>query len=160
LKRPASSEPIATRKGRFHVQRRLLGVWDVRKINIALDCSSVPLEHRVDSLRELGQIITPDAASINPEITQAILLRPLCAKSDFIVPNLALSSAVHKILERDLFVVCTPRMGKYTICGEVIVVAYGQARFSTIIKFQKTHLLFCSSVGRSETSTVRSIVGK
>src|SRR5271170_2341185 len=92
-----------------HVLRHPIGRRNTRSL-------LVPTEHGIDGLGKLRVILLVNAASIYPEVSQAISCRLFRAKPYLVITSLALPGAGFYVLKADLLaVVCGPSMREYCI---------------------------------------------
>jgi hypothetical protein len=68
----------------------------------------IPAKHRLDSERELSLVRLVDAACVDPEVLQSILLRLLSTKANLRVARLVLAFASCKVRVSQPLCICTP----------------------------------------------------
>ena len=66
LKCPSPCKPPARVKHGATIHLEIVGSWDIKEIDVAHSSFAIPLEHRVDRLRQLGTALLVDAARVNP----------------------------------------------------------------------------------------------
>ena len=59
--------------------------------------------YRFDGLGEFGAVFLVDVAGVAPEIQQAMLPGLISAEADLFVDSFVFSSAIHQVLESDVF---------------------------------------------------------
>lgn len=95
----------------------------------------VPPKHGVDSRRELIVVGLVNTARVDPKVLQAITAGLFCAEPDLVVTKLSLAGTFHQVFEVDLLGLCSPRVRKYCVSGNIVVSEVLEAELASAVAF-------------------------
>jgi hypothetical protein len=85
----------------------------------------------------LGDVV--DAASVHPEVIEAVVESPLPARPNFVVPSFSFTRIVVPVFECVLFIIFSPSVGENSIAWDVIANTFDQAKVAPNFDLQESH---------------------